>query len=104
MTDLSSAHHGLLSKCQLVQSGYVKQIVFSCLPYNKHLSRSVWENVDLGQDSVKIIFVSKREECVFGGRDYYLKYTPGGVGTRLYGLSLHVPSQSVWFYSHLGRK
>ena len=47
-------HHRLQANCHLVQTSYIKQIkLFLFLPHNKHLitelSRSVWENLDLGR-------------------------------------------------------
>ena len=56
LKELNSAHYPAQAKCQVVQTNYMKQIkFFLCLPYNKHLinratvSRSVWENLDLGR-------------------------------------------------------
>ena len=34
---VSLAHRFPQAKCQLVQTSCIKRIIFSCLPYNKHL-------------------------------------------------------------------
>ena len=62
LEELNSAHSRSQAKCKLVQTSYIKRIkLFLFLPYNKHiinrakyillteLSRSVWENLDLGR-------------------------------------------------------
>ena len=39
LKELNSAHCRSEAKCQLVQTNYMKQIIFFlCLPYNKHLT------------------------------------------------------------------
>ena len=54
LAELSSAHRHSQAKCQLVQTSHIKQIIlFLFPPYHKHLestklSRSTWENLDLG--------------------------------------------------------
>ena len=55
LEEFNSAPRRSQAKCQIVQTGYIKRIkLFLFLPYNKHLiltelSRSVWENLDLGR-------------------------------------------------------
>ena len=54
MEELNLAHRRSQAKCQLLQTSYIKRIkLLLFLPYNKHLitelSRSVWENLDLGR-------------------------------------------------------
>ena len=47
MEELNSAHRRSQAKCQLVQTSYIKRIkLFLFLP---ELSRSLWENLDLGR-------------------------------------------------------
>ena len=63
LEQLNSAHRRSQAKCQLVQTSHIKRIkLFLCLPLIinillTELSRSVWENLDLGrvQTSVKIL-------------------------------------------------
>ena len=58
LEEWNSAHGRSQAKCQLVQTRYVKRIkLFLFLPYIlpnillTELSRFVWKNLDLGQDS-----------------------------------------------------
>ena len=54
--ELNLAYRRSQAKCQLIQTSYIKQILMVLFsPYNKHfinqatVSRSVWENLDLGR-------------------------------------------------------
>ena len=56
MAELNSAYRRSQAKCQLVHTSYIKQIKFicSCLCHIinillTELSRSLWENLDLGR-------------------------------------------------------
>ena len=53
LEELNSAHRRSQAKCQLVQTSHIKRIkLFLFSPYKNilltELSRSVWENLDLG--------------------------------------------------------
>ena len=54
LAELNSAHRHLQAKCQLVQTSYINELNCSCLRHIinillTELSRSVWENLDLGR-------------------------------------------------------
>ena len=54
LEELNSGHHRSQAKCQLVQTRYIKRINCTCFRHITNillieLSRSVWENLDLGR-------------------------------------------------------
>ena len=52
LEELNSAHRRSQAKCQLIQTGYINELNCSCFRHIINIfSRSVWENLDLGQDS-----------------------------------------------------
>ena len=54
MEELNSAHRRSQAKCQLIQTSHINELNCSCLRHIinillTELSRSVWENLDLGR-------------------------------------------------------
>ena len=47
LEELNSDHHRSQAKCQLVQTSYIKRI--KLFLFLSELSRSLWENLDLGR-------------------------------------------------------
>ena len=74
MEKLNSAHRRPQAKCQLVQTGYINELNFSCFCHITNillteLSGSVWENLDRGQGSPIQTDLARLIRCLLYGEN-----------------------------------